>query len=318
MAEPQWKGPLAAAKRLAVGMRGVTGIDFGYGYKEGVRKRRLCIRFHVERKLDPVEMQPHEVLPSLHMGLPCDVVQGSYGLHLSPKSAIDPLMPGVSIGNLDQGTTGTLGALVMDKLRGRPALLSNWHVFCAGGVAGNAICQPGPDHAGSLPARRVASLERWLNLSQGIDAALAVVDPGSRVDSRIFGLNQSVSRTSNPEKGMRLVKMSAVSEVTSAMIDGIDGSYRMNYSYFGDHVRWMDGFRLVRIPGDGPEEISLAGDSGGLWVNPDTNRAVGLHFAGEDGLGPLAEYAIAHPINRVLELLDAELMDGIVPPQPIA
>lgn len=74
----------------------------------------------------------------------------------------------------------------------------------------------------------------------------------------------------------------------------------------------MDGIRLRRDP-DYPEtEISLAGDFGAVWVNAETGRAVGLHFGGEDSLGPSEEYALAHPIRRVLELLSI----GVAPANP--
>ena len=65
----------------------------------------------------------------------------------------------------------------------------------------------------------------------------------------------------------------------------------------------MDGVRLIVDPTAAEDEISLAGDSGAVWVDVATNHAVGLHFAGEDGLGPLAEYALAHSMPRVLSAL---------------
>lgn len=99
MAQAKWQTALAAAKRLGIGRKRVMGVDFGWGYKNGVRKKRLCFRFHVENKLDPVELLPHELLPTTHLGVLCDVLQGSYSLHLSPKAPITPLQPGISIGN---------------------------------------------------------------------------------------------------------------------------------------------------------------------------------------------------------------------------
>jgi hypothetical protein len=309
MAAKKWDLPVAQAKRLAQNVPGIRGVDFGWGYKDGDRKRRLCVRFHVENKLPEADLPAHELLPKDIAGVPTDVVVARYGLHGNPRGSVDPLQPGVSVGNLDRGASGTLGGFVTDRASQRFALLSNWHVFCGGHSAkvGDTICQPSPFHAGSQLARRVGALERWTDLAVGYDAALALADPAAAVDERIFELGNKVVGIEQPKLGMRLVKCGASSVATSAIIDGIGGAYPINYSGMGDEQRWMDGFRLVHEEGIGPDEISLRGDSGALWINPVTNKAVGLHFAGEDGVGPLAEYALAHPIERVLELLGASI-----------
>jgi hypothetical protein len=106
--------------------------------------------------------------------------------------------------------------------------------------------------------------------------------------------------------GMHLIKSGVVTGVTRGKVDGIGGSFPIDYTAFGDTRRWMDGVRLVIDPEAQTEEISLKGDSGALWINVATNQAVGLHFAGEDGLGPLAEYALAHPLPAVLNALQVE------------
>ena len=69
----------------------------------------------------------------------------------------------------------------------------------------------------------------------------------------------------------------------------------------------MDGVRLVPDPAHADDEVSLNGDSGALFVDPEANAAVALLFGGEDGVGPQAEYALAHPLAIVLERLRADL-----------
>lgn len=309
MPRKKWESALSQAKRLAANIPGIRGVDFGWGYKDGARKRRLCIRFHVENKVPEADIAAHQLLPKEVSGIPTDVVVARYQLHATPREKIDPLQPGVSVGNLDRGSSGTLGAIVTERATQRRGLVSNWHVFCGGRYAtvGDTICQPSPFDAGSQIARRVGTLERWIDLSVGHDAALALIDPGAAFKQDVFGLAIVIVGTQTPALGMRLAKCGCGSGVTSAIIDGIGGSYPVDYSGFGDERRWMDGFRLVRENGSAPDEISLQGDSGALWINPLTKKAVGLHFGGEDGFGPLAEYALAHPIERVLELLGARL-----------
>src|ERR1700720_1454208 len=147
---------LSQAKRLARDIPGIRGVDFGWGYKNGARKRRLCIRFHVEKKKREADIPASELLPKEVAGIPTDVVVARYDLHLTPRDSIDPLMPGVSIGNLERGSSGTLGGFVTHSASKRRGLVSNWHVFCGGASAqvGDSICQPSPFDAGSQPARR--------------------------------------------------------------------------------------------------------------------------------------------------------------------
>jgi hypothetical protein len=156
--------------------------------------------------------------------------------------------------------------------------------------------------------REIAKLERWLELGTGSDAALALLEHGVAYDATmLFGSNVSVTGVASPTLGMQVLKSGAVSDVTRGLVDGVAGSYGIDYSIFGDQHRWIDGFRIV-VDSDHPtDEISLVGDSGAAWIDLATGNAVGLHFAGEDGLGPTAEYALAQDLPRVMRLLDVTL-----------
>lgn len=301
-----WRVALAGAKRLALRFSGVTGVDYGYKYQAGVRTMQLCVRFHVARKLPPDALRSHEVLPVELGSVACDVIQARYAPHGSPRARFDALRPGISIGNVARGSTGTLGAIVREAGSGRLCLLSNWHVLCGttGAQPGESISQPGSLHLGSGPERQVAALERWLDLRHGYDAAIAVLSAGIANDSSVFDLGIRIGGMEEPTLGLALVKAGATSGVTHAMVDGVEGTFEIDYSGFGDQKRWMDGCRLTPDARNPEDEISVAGDSGALWINPETRCAVALHYAGEDGVGPTAEYAIAHPISRIFGLLD--------------
>jgi len=297
---------LNQAKRIAVHVPQIQGVDFGVLYSNGrARSKRHGIRFHVRKKLPLNELSAANLFPGKLGGVPCDVIEASYEPHLSPIEVVNPIQPGVSIGNVARQSTGTLGAFVRDVSSGRSCLLSNWHVLSGStqAVEGESISQPGPRHLGNHPPHPVAKLLRWSDLSHGIDAAIAVLDPALALDRLPFGFTLPAVGTANPEVGMRVVKSGVVTGVTHGLVDGIEGSYPMDYTGFGDTRRWMDGVRLIVDPGAKDDEISLAGDSGAVWIDVATNLAVGLHFAGEDGLGPLAEYALAHPLPRVLSSL---------------
>ena len=109
---------------------------------------------------------------------------------------------------------------------------------------------------------------------------------------------------------MRLIKSASISGVAHAVIDGVAGSYPINYDRFGGGTRWMQGIRIVPDPDDPLGEFSLSGDLGAVWLDRDTGKAVALDFGGEDNLTPLYEYALAHPLQAVLDQLDVDLFTG--------
>jgi hypothetical protein len=306
MADEQRRAALSRAKRLAAGRTDILGVDFGIMYADGrPRSKRHGIRFHIRRKLPLNELSATSVLPGDMERYPCDVIEACYHPHVSPTEAVNPLQPGVSVGNVAHQSTGSLGAFVRDAASGRLCVLSNWHVLCGStqAVAGEPITQPGPRHLGTQPPRSIAQLLRFSDLAHGIDAAAAVLDPAIVLDPLPLALPARPTEAAEPTIGMHVVKSSAITGVTHAIVDGIDGAFSLDYSTFGDTRRWMDGVRLIVDPTAAEDEISLAGDSGAVWLDVATNHAVGLHFAGEDGLGPLAEYALAHPMPRVLSAL---------------
>ena len=301
-----WTEKLLKAKRLWRRHPNLVGVDYGYAYKKGELLKRLTIRFHVRQKRSLADLPPEDVLPPSIDGLRCDVLEATYSLHATPHDVCAPLQPGVSVGNLETGETGSIG--LFTTVAGQPGtyILGNWHVLAGGSNArkGDRICQPGPADVGNQPARVVAQLSKWTELATGIDAAIAFVDPSFDTSDRVFDSKVDITGWEDPATDMKIVKTGAYSGFTHGIIDGIEGAFEMDYSNFGDQKRWMNGIRVRRDPHYPETEISIAGDSGAVWVNAETGRAVALHFGGEDGLGPSAEYALAHPIRRVLELLN--------------
>jgi hypothetical protein len=308
MAYRRWERAVASALRLSRNRPGVVGVDFGFAYKDGVRLKTRAARFHVSQKIPIAELRPEHVLPAKIDNFRSDVVQARYSLHASPRQVCDPIQPGVSIGNVQRSTTGTTGLAVKLRATGAAAILSNWHVLCGSNEArtGEQICQPGPLHLGSNAPRLVANLERWIELDVGCDAAVAVLNSGIAIDNRLFDSTVVVTGTQSAGLGQKVVKYGSTSGLTHGMIDGVGGSFQIDYSAYGDTRRWIDALRIVADPDITEAEISLAGDSGAAWTDP-SGRAVGLHFAGEDGLGPTADYALAQPLQKIFDLLDIDI-----------
>jgi len=301
----------AHAKRVAQRYDGITGVDFGFIYKAGKRTTKRGIRFHVAMKRASEQLSDVERLPDELHGFECDVLQARYRPNDGTAAQVSrTLLPGISIGNLPRRTTGTLGMMVLDSHTGDPCVLSNWHVLAGStsAASGEEIIQPGPASLGpSDPANKVAELLRWTNLSHGYDAALGRIVGGIAFSNHDGDANVELISTVEPTLGMKLVKSGLSSRFTHAVVDGIDGSYPIDYSDYGDATRWMDGVHLVSDPSSKDDEITLDGDSGSIWFQQDSGHTVALNFSGEDGIGPLAEYALAHRLSRVLELLAARL-----------
>lgn len=145
----------------------------------------------------------------------------------------------------------------------------------------------------------------WLPLATGLDVAVGLLEPGIEWKQELFNTFIAVSGMATPKQGAPLTKFGAMSHLTYGKVDGVDGAYVIDYSGYGDLVRAMDGIMLRIDPKFPTQEISLQGDSGAVWVDKQ-GRAVALLFAGGDSCGPTAEYALAHPVERIFELLQVE------------
>src|SRR5690349_17148744 len=198
---------LRDAKAMARSLEEVRGIDYGAVYEGGQDTGEHGIRFHMNRKRGRRVLAPDQRLPESIGGHRVDVLGVGYKPHQgNGRAPHDPLQPGISVGNLRQGTSGTLGALVRDLNSGKPCLLSNWHVLCGGpeAEAGDEIVQPGPtDMAGG---RVVAILDRWLQLGEQFDAAVARLKDGVATSGLLFETRLKPVATKPPAVGMKLVK----------------------------------------------------------------------------------------------------------------
>jgi endonuclease G len=309
--ESQLQQAYKEAREAYIEREDVTGVDIGYKYIDGQRTDDIVIRIHVEKKREFVpeaEMFPKEI-----NGIPVDVIQGVYGLQVALKSSSfrqtrrNPIQPGLSISH-PKVTAGTLGVIVYDNATGHPCILSNWHVLVGSSDAspGDPIIQPGSRDGGQLPQDRVGQLERSLLGPDG-DAAIASLDITSdrSVELAQFETGVILHSARNAQVGEVLEKSGRTTGVTKGKVTGF-GSYKISYPV-GEIT--IDGFIISSINDRNPgnEEISLGGDSGSIWYNPETKEAVGLHFAGETDSSPTAEHAIACHLPRVLAALNISL-----------
>jgi endonuclease G len=300
---------------------GVTAVDLGFKWSQGLMTGKLSIRVHVAQKRPLAELTEAQLFPKEIEGIPVDVIEAQYGLQLLPgssqleaapearKARYNPIPLGVSAGN-SRITAGTLGAKVYDATTLQPMALSNWHVFAGSPSAavGEPIWQPGALDGGNS-GDTFATLSRFI--LGPYDAAVAQLTNARDVLSKTVD-EDVIEDVTTPFLGMRVWKSGRTTERTEGFIDGIKMTTSINYGAAG--VRAIqDVVRVVPRPGVGNVEISMGGDSGSIWVDETSGKAIGLHFAGEVGNAP--EHALATELQPVLSRLNV-LMPAQRPSPP--
>jgi hypothetical protein len=316
---------------------GVTAVDVGLKISHGQITDVLALRVHVARKRPVAELAESEVFndadadsPYEVDGFPVDVIEASYGPSSGPvvledadvaeavdrRTRIRPVLGGISVGN-PRITAGTVGAVVFHRRTCEAMILSNFHVL-AGALAaraGEAILQPGALDGGTA-ADRVASLTRF-RIDAAMDAAVAALDAGVAFDREVLALG-TITGTATPVLGMAVVKSGRTTGITRGIVDGVSLTASINYGSDVGVVTLTDQVHLVpRPPWPSVDaELSMGGDSGSVWLEEATSRAVGLHFAGEVDPAPSSEHAICTPIERVMTEFEISFLPVLCRPRP--
>lgn len=288
----------------------VTAADRGYIWHDGKETTDIGLRIHVANKIPKSELESSQIFPTEFEGLPLDVISGDYrsrptSTEVGGRQTSPMLMGGLSCGPLGRGA-GTLGAIVIDEISGKPSILSNWHVLAGpDGFAGAPIMQPATIDGGDPQTDVVAHLGRFI-LDQDGDAALAPLvgnRPWLPVVSRDY---TPLSSIRDSRLGETLKKSGRTTGTTVAKVDG-EGLYRVEFEVARGRfeTRTIRGFKLVSVEPGNPDnlEISDSGDSGCIWYDEKNDAAVGLHFAGETNQAPGYEHAIACNMSTVSERL---------------
>lgn len=283
-----------------------TGVDVGFRRVAGQPTKDLALRLHVTQKLPEAELPQGMLFPTQLAGMTVDVIETSHTAQRGPGRPTDRhaiLTGGMSVGRVDD-TAGTIGAIVIDNLSGRPALLSNWHVLAGGNARhGDPILQPSEADGGD-ETDTIATLSRWI-LDRTGDAAIAGLN-GKRAWLPIqYGSKATVKTARDPQLGETLIKQGQTQEALQGRIDG-EGIYRISYEVQPDvhEPRDIRGFMIATDKSEG-EDTAREGDSGSLWLGKDDNAAVGLHCAGQSQAQ--ADQVIACNMPSVLNALDARL-----------
>lgn len=295
--------------------RRVYLIDIGRYEQGGQIYDKLAVRFHVDSKIQPVQLQAMGKEPLNWRpirDIPTMVMEGKYHLHQwsgwgrgwgqwsDPyTSRTDPLQGGISI-STGYYYSGTLGGIVRDRAApDNKMILSNWHVLVTywGAPRGQPILQPGRYDGGS-GADVIATLERDA-MSANLDAAVATLNGSRRLSNDQLGIG-SVKGVGRATIDMEVKKSGRTSRVTSGRVTGVGGTQRITYGWLERVIRDVVTIEPL-APGDPP--VSQGGDSGSWWVDSATREAVGLHFAGSD----YPSRGLALDMQEVLNALNVEI-----------
>jgi hypothetical protein len=211
-----------------------------------------------------------------------------------------PVPIGVSTGNKNDCSAGTIGARVRDS-QGNVYALSNNHVYALENQAAldSAILQPGLADArcrfdSNTTIGRLASFVPIVfstSASNTVDAAIAATDVsllGNATPSK-GGYGTPRATTVPASVGQSVEKYGETTRLTQSRVSGIDATVLVDYD--SGTARFVNQI-LVRSS----KTFIGAGDSGSLLVTKSRANPVGLIFAGDSR----GKVAIANPIDLVL------------------
>lgn len=306
----------------------INSVGIGYKIADGKQNDALALQFTVARKFAPQELEAVETQPipqsieANGIAFETDVLERDFERHaetVSPetkderKRRLEPIMPGVSIGNVNT-TAGTLGCVVRESASGQLRLLSNWHVFNgATGKLGDSIVQPGPYDDNRTKRNECGRLVRsFLGLAG--DCAIASI-VRRRVRPEILGLGVTVRRLGDPQLGDRVVKSGRTTAATYGLVTRVHTITKLDYDHLGQQE--IGGFEIGPDDKNPAEhgEISMGGDSGSAWMavsreGKPQDMMLGLHFAGETA--EPTEFALACYASSVFEKLEIAPLDAPV------
>ncbi|MEP7253780.1 MAG: hypothetical protein ABI683_15410 [Ginsengibacter sp.] len=306
-----------SVEKEIMSMKGVTGIDVGYKYKNGRRTSEVSIRVHVAKKMKTVPKG--QSIPKEIEGVSTDVLQDVFEpqwlkvkedevIAFADVASYSPLIGGISIGpdRVIGGYVyvGTLGAPVIDKTNNKTVMLSNFHVMCVdtNWSVGDIMDQPGRVDGGTI-ANRVGTLKRS-SLSAHVDGAISAIDAGKTTKCQIKDIG-NIKGTASAVLNAPVRKRGRTTLLTYGFVDAINATLSVDYGP-GLGTKTFTNQIGVRPDVSHNPKFSDHGDSGSVVVDAN-NKVVGLLFAGNS-----SGYTYMNPINFVLSELNIKLCTATV------
>ena len=169
----------------------ILGAAFGRRTAHGELTNEPAMVIYVARKVSQNYLPLSRMLPRrLYIGgdyVEVDIVETGPLYPLTFNARERPATLGISIGNANEASAGTLGAVVIDNTDKTRCILSNNHVIARENAAmlGEMIVQPGVYDGGASPADDIASLKRFVTINatgNTVDCAIAQIREGAVIN----------------------------------------------------------------------------------------------------------------------------------------
>jgi len=210
-----------------------------------------------------------------------------------------PVPIGVSTGNANENSAGTIGCRVKDG-SGNLYALSNNHVYARENNAaiGEEVLQPGRYDGGKPGEDHLGNLSVYVPIvfstsaENTVDAAIALTTADLlRTSTPANGYGTPNSGTTVASLNQKVQKYGRTTGLTKGSINGINATVNVGYS--SGTARFVNQIIVYSRT----SAFIKAGDSGSLLVTDNANNSpVGLLFAGDSS----GKYGIANPIVPVL------------------
>lgn len=188
----------------------IIGAAFGRRIAHGEITNEPAMVIYVMRKVSRKFLPLSRMLPRrLYIGgdyVEVDVVETGPLYPLTFNARERPATLGISIGNANEASAGTLGAIVIDNTDGSQCILSNNHVMARENAAalGEMIVQPGVFDGGGSPDDDIATLKRFVTVNSSgntVDGAIAQIIEGAVTD-KVHNDLISVATADHPAVGL--------------------------------------------------------------------------------------------------------------------
>ncbi len=189
----------------------IVGLAYGRREAHGEKTEQPALVVYVGKKTSRKFLPPSRLLPrKVHVGGDCievDVVETGFFYASAFTARERPAPSGISVGNANSPSAGTLGCLVLDNTDGSLNILSNNHVLARHNAAavGESIVQPGIFDGGSNPADQIATLNRFVTINatgSTVDGAIARVNNVGDVVDQMKDNLMPVASPDHPAVGL--------------------------------------------------------------------------------------------------------------------
>ena len=183
----------------------VQGMAYGRREAHGERTDDPALVVYLARKSPARFVPPSRLIPRRwYTGGDCieiDVVETGFIYPFAFTARERPVPCGISIGNANEMSAGTLGCYVIDNTDGSTCILSNNHVIARSNAAAlnEDITQPGPFDGGASPADDIATLKRFVTINAAgntVDGAIAEVNS---LDDIVDQMKDDLMPIANPD-----------------------------------------------------------------------------------------------------------------------